>query len=167
MARRSQGLGCSSRKATLGVTDQQVSWASSEAIRRTMLACRNRDTRPEKILRSLLHASGLRFRVCTRPISEVRRTADIVFTRVRVAVFVDGCFWHGCPQHYKVPRTNTEYWVEKITGNQNRDEHTNKLLQDAGWTVVRVWEHEDPVEAAEVVAKAVGNARAQGLLPPK
>ena len=143
------------------MTDQQASWASSEAIRRTMLACRNRDTRPEKVLRSLLHASGLRFRVCARPVSAVRRTADVVFPRVRVAVFIDGCFWHGCPEHYRLPRTNTEYWNEKITGNQRRDEHTNKLLNDAGWTVVRVWEHEDPVEAAVVVAEAVADASAR------
>ncbi|MGZ3140529.1 very short patch repair endonuclease [Lentzea chajnantorensis] len=143
------------------MTRGQVSWASSDAIRRTMLACRSRDTRPEKALRSLLHASGLRFRVCTRPVPQVRRTADIVFTRLRIAVFVDGCFWHGCPLHYKEPMTNTDYWVDKISGNRRRDEQTNALLGDAGWTVIRVWEHEEPEMAARVVAGLVSDLRVQ------
>jgi DNA mismatch endonuclease Vsr len=101
------------------VASRGDSWASSDAIRRTMLGCRRRDTRPEKVLRSAVHRLGLRFRVCIRPIPEVRRTADIVFTRVRLAVFLDGCFWHGCPEHYVQPKTNTGYWSEKIpeTGN--------------------------------------------------
>ena len=137
----------------------QESWASSDAIRRTMLGCRSRDTRPEKALRSLLHAMGLQFRVCTRPVAQVRRTADVVFTKTRVAVFMDGCFWHGCPEHYRVPRTNTSYWVDKISGNQMRDRQTDALLQDAGWTVVRVWEHEDTLNAARTVAHAVSRAR--------
>lgn len=135
------------------------SWASSDAIRRTMLGCRSRDTRPEKALRSVLHAMGLRFRVCTRPVAQVRRTADVVFTRARVAVFMDGCFWHGCPQHYRIPRTNTAYWADKITGNQTRDRQTDELLQDAGWTVVRIWEHEDALVAAEAVTRAISDAR--------
>lgn len=137
------------------------SWASSEAIRRTMLACRSRDTRPEKALRSILHTLGLRFRVCTRPVPEVRRTADVVFPRVKVAVFVDGCFWHGCPEHYRTPRTNTEYWDDKITGNCRRDANTNSILREAGWTVVRIWEHEEPSAAAMVVAQIVAEARDQ------
>jgi DNA mismatch endonuclease (patch repair protein) len=141
--------------------DQVESWASSEAIRRTMLGCRSRDTRPEKALRSVLHALGLRFRVCTRPIPAVRRTADVVFPRVKVAVFVDGCFWHGCPEHYRIPQTNTEYWDDKITGNCRRDLHTNSVLRDAGWTVVRIWEHEEPSTAALEVAQIVAEAREQ------
>lgn len=138
------------------------SWASSDAIRRTMLGCRSRDTRPEKAIRSLLHAKGLRFRVCTRPVAQVRRTADIVFTKARVAVFVDGCFWHGCPQHYRVPRTNTTYWTNKISGNQMRDQETDSILQNAGWTVVRVWEHEEPPIAAATVVRTVADARDRG-----
>jgi DNA mismatch endonuclease (patch repair protein) len=141
------------------VARPRESWASSDAIRRTMLGCRSRDTRPEKALRSLLHAMGLRFRVCTRPVDQVRRTADVVFPRARVAIFVDGCFWHGCPDHYRTPRTNTAYWEDKITGNQLRDRQTDVLLQDAGWTVVRVWEHEDAVQAATAVAQVVSRAR--------
>ncbi|MFI6773976.1 very short patch repair endonuclease [Nocardia sp. NPDC050412] len=137
----------------------QESWASSDAIRRTMLACRSRDTRPEKALRSLLHARGFRFRVCVRPVSDVRRTADIVFTRARVAVFVDGCFWHGCPDHYRVPKTNTDYWANKIAGNQRRDQETDFLLREAGWTVIRLWEHIDPGDAAQVVAGVVSVVR--------
>ncbi|WP_093577154.1 very short patch repair endonuclease [Amycolatopsis rubida] len=123
-----------------------------------MLGCRSRDTRPEKVLRSLLHAMGLRFRVCARPVAEVRRTADVVFPKARVAIFVDGCFWHGCPEHYRLPRTNTAYWDDKITGNQTRDRQTDELLQEAGWTVMRVWEHEDAAVAARKVALAVSCA---------
>jgi DNA mismatch endonuclease (patch repair protein) len=137
------------------------SWASSEAIRRTMLGCRSRDTRPEKALRSVLHALGLRFRVCTRPIPAVRRTADVVFPRVKVAVFVDGCFWHGCPEHYRIPQTNTKYWDDKITGNCLRDAQTNSVLRQAGWRVVRVWEHDEVGEAAAAVAQVVAEAREQ------
>lgn len=126
-----------------------------------MLGCRSRDTRPEKALRSALHALGLRFRVCVRPIPAVRRTADVVFPRARVAVFVDGCFWHGCAEHYRIPQTNTEYWHDKITGNRGRDVHTNSILRDEGWTVVRIWEHEDASDAALVVARTVAEARKQ------
>lgn len=148
-------------RSETAASEPSASWASSEAIRRTMLACRSRDTRPEKALRSVLHAMGLRFRVCTRPIPDVRRTADVVFTRARVAVFVDGCFWHGCPEHYRLPRTNTEYWDDKITGNCRRDAHTNSVLHEAGWTVVRIWEHEEPDAAASVVAQIVAEEREQ------
>jgi DNA mismatch endonuclease (patch repair protein) len=140
---------------------EQASWASSDAIRRTMLGCRSRDTRPEKALRSLLHVHGLRFRVCMRPLRQVRRTADVVFTHLRIAVFVDGCFWHGCPSHYKEPKTNTLYWADKIAGNRRRDEDTNTLLRTAGWTVIRIWEHEDPEKAAQVVIRIVSDARAR------
>ena len=138
---------------------QDGSWASSEAIRKTMVGCRSRDTRPEKALRSAVHRLGLRFRVCMRPIKEIRRTADIVFTRTKVAVFLDGCFWHGCAEHFVSPKTNTPYWMEKISGNQRRDQDTDARLKAQGWTVVRVWEHEDSKEAALRVQQIVQQVR--------
>lgn len=138
------------------------SWASSEPIRRTMLGNRGRDTKPELAVRRLLHARGLRYRVAYRPTPSVRRSADLVFTRARVAVFVDGCFWHCCPKHFRMPATNREYWEPKLAANVNRDRQTDDLLAAEGWTVIRVWEHEIAVEAAtrvEDVVRALKKAR--------
>lgn len=140
------------------------SWASSETVRRQMQSNRARDTKPELALRSRVHQMGLRYRVATRPEPGIRRTADMVFTRARVAVFMDGCYWHGCPDHYRPARRNEKFWREKIDGNRVRDGETDRLLHDAGWLVVRVWEHEEPEAAAERVRQAVtfrsGAARA-------
>jgi DNA mismatch endonuclease, patch repair protein len=86
-------------------------------------------------------------------------TADLVFSGARVAVFIDGCFWHGCPDHYKVPRTNTAYWAPKISRNVQRDHLATDLLKDAGWLVLRFWEHENPVAVAAAIAKAVRSRR--------
>lgn len=133
----------------------QGSWASSEAIRRTMLACRSRDTRPELVIRSLAHRAGLRFRVAARPIRGVRRTADMIFRSRRIAVFIDGCFWHGCPEHYVPPGTNRDYWRQKVAGNRERDADTDALLAARGWSVLRIWEHEDPAAAAATLVAAV------------
>jgi DNA mismatch endonuclease (patch repair protein) len=108
-----------------------------------MRANRGRDTQPELALRSAVHALGLRYRVNIRPIKEVRRTADLVFTRAKVAVFLDGCFWHGCPEHHRPAKGSTaSFWNDKIAGNRRRDLDTDHRLQAAGWEVVRVWEHE-------------------------
>ncbi|MER6246062.1 very short patch repair endonuclease [Streptomyces griseorubiginosus] len=131
------------------------SWASSEDVRVRMRGTPRRDTRPELALRRAVHARGLRYRVSVRPMSQLRRTADLVFTRTKVAVFLDGCFWHGCPVHYRGSVTNSEYWARKISRNKERDADTNRRLTDAGWLVVRVWEHEDPVVAAQRVAECV------------
>ena len=130
------------------------SWASSDHARRTMKANRRRDTKPELRIRSALHRSGLRFRVDTAPLAGVRRRADIVLTRVHVAVFIDGCFWHGCPEHFIPPKTNADYWRQKIQRNRDRDKETDRILADAGWTVLRFWEHENPSDAAYVIVKA-------------
>lgn len=121
------------------------------ATRRTMQANRGRDTHPEVALRSLLHGSGLRFRVDHALPFDRRRRADIVFTRVGLYVFVDGCFWHGCPQHFVTPKTRTSFWVDKIEGNQARDRDTDTKLRDMGLAVVRVWEHEPVTDAAATV----------------
>ena len=136
------------------------SWASSEAARRTKVATRGRDTRPEVRVRSALHRLGYRFRVCMRPLPELRRSADIVFPRIKLAVFIDGCFWHGCPVHYSRPRTNVSYWTDKIAGNVTRDHDTNIQLRNAGWHVLRIWEHIEPADAARAVAAAVDQQRA-------
>jgi DNA mismatch endonuclease (patch repair protein) len=95
-----------------------------------------------------VHALGLRYRVSARPIKGLRRTAELVFPRLKIAVFLDGCFWHGCEQHHTVAVMNAEYWTEKVRHNRERDRETDRSLSEAGWTVVRVWEHEDPREAA-------------------
>jgi DNA mismatch endonuclease (patch repair protein) len=131
------------------------SWASSEAVKAVMKANRGRDTQPELALRSATHALGLRYRVNTRPLPKLRRTADLVFPRPRVAVFLDGCFWHGCPRHFRPSKLNESFWTTKITDNHKRDRDTDRQLAEAGWTVVRVWEHEDAVDAAQRIALIV------------
>lgn len=127
-----------------------------------MLANRSRDTSPEKLLRSALHAMGLRFRVCARPTAGLNRTADIVFRPARIAVFVDGCFWHGCATHYTAPRANADYWQEKVRRNQERDHQTDEQLAATGWQVIRVWEHDDVADAARRIAAVVAERRGQG-----
>jgi DNA mismatch endonuclease (patch repair protein) len=131
-------------------------FASSEATRRRMQAQPRRDTAPELALRRELHRAGLRYRVDVAPLSGLRRRADIVFARARVAVFVDGCFWHGCDRHgRREHQVNAWYWPEKIDRNRRRDADTDRRLGEAGWTVLRVWEHEAPAEAAQRVVGAV------------
>lgn len=142
------------RNLSPGKSDRE-SWASSEAVRAVMKANRSRDTRPELALRSAVHALGLRYRVDVRPLPKLRRTADLVFPRPKIAVFLDGCFWHGCPEHFRASKINQSFWTEKIDGNRNRDRDTDRQLTEAGWTVIRVWEHEDPVESANRIARLV------------
>lgn len=116
---------------------------------------RSRDTAPELAVRKLVHAMGLRYRVNTRPLPKLRRTADMVFTRRRVAVFIDGCFWHGCPIHHRQPSANSDYWTAKVARNRARDLATDEALEAAGWTVLRFWEHEPPAKVAKVVHTSV------------
>ena len=120
-----------------------------------MMANRGRDTSPELALRRRLHALGLRYYVNRRPVRTVARTADIVFPRSKVAVFVDGCYWHCCPIHGTRPRANADFWTAKLDGNMSRDQETNRSLIEAGWTVVRIWEHDDPDTAATLVQSIV------------
>lgn len=135
--------------------DRGSSWASSDGVRNSMRSNRGRDTKPELLLRRLLHRRGLRYYVNRRPIPSLRRTADIVFPRLRVAVYVDGCFWHGCPDHHTVSKTNREYWAVKVRTNRERDEETSQLMRDAGWIVLRFWEHVSPAKASEEVERVV------------
>ena len=120
-----------------------------------MRANRGRDTGPELAVRRLLHARGLRYRVDHPLPFDRRRRADVVFTRARVAVFVDGCFWHGCPEHRSAPRSNSAFWSAKMERNRARDADTTERLEALGWSVLRFWEHEDPGRCAEVVARTV------------
>ena len=129
--------------------------ASSEAARATMRANRGRDTGPELAVRRALHAMGLRYRVDHPLPFDRRRRADIAFTRAKVAVFIDGCFWHGCPEHGTTPRTNSRFWSEKIERNRARDADTTERLSAAGWTVMRFWEHDEPSVVAEVISRGV------------
>lgn len=135
--------------------DPSDTFAAVGSISERMSRQATRDTAPEMEVRRRLHAAGLRYRVHTRPLSQLRRTADVSFPRARVAVFVDGCFWHSCPEHGTAPVANGGWWVAKLSKNVARDADTDRRLTDAGWLVVRVWEHEDPVVAADRVAKAV------------
>jgi DNA mismatch endonuclease (patch repair protein) len=131
----------------------------NESIRRSMQGNRSRDTAPELKVRKLLHAAGFRYRVSARPIPTLKRTADILFTRAKVAVFIDGCFWHACPDHYVEPKSHVDYWRPKIERNMSRDLDTTAQLKKAGWTVLRFWSHELPPVVAETVADSVTAAR--------
>ena len=124
-----------------------------------MSRIRSRDTQPELRLRSMLHALGYRYRVNARPDKNMRYTADLLFTRARVAVFIDGCFWHGCPEHFIMPKTRTAFWQAKIENNMARDALATELLEDAGWTVVRIWEHASTEDAVAAVTASVGPAK--------
>ena len=129
---------------------------SPSARRNNMQANRRRDSKPELAVRSLLHAAGLRYRSDFRLVFDDESVRpDIVFTRRRVAVFVDGCFWHSCPLHGATPRTNVQYWEPKLARNRERDARNTRVLQDAGWAVIRIWEHEDPHDAARRVMDVV------------
>ena len=130
--------------------------ASSAEAKKRMQANRRRDTKPEMALRSELHRRGHRFRVdLPLPTGGRRVRPDLVFSRARVAVFVDGCFWHRCPQHGTEPKANQTYWTAKLDENVARDLRTTEALEAAGWTVVRIWAHVPTEEAAERVTEAL------------
>ena len=116
-----------------------------------------RDTKPELAVRSAVWRRGLRYRVDVSPIKGMRSRADLVFTKAKVAVFVDGCFWHSCPEHLTVPKANRQWWVDKLEANVARDRRVDAELRSAGWIVIRVWEHDDPESAAARVAHVVAN----------
>lgn len=121
---------------------------------------RRTGTAPELLLRRELHRRGRRFRVHTRIEGLPRRRVDLAFTRWKVAVLVDGCFWHSCPEHGTLPRANREWWVWKLEHNRDRDADTNARLHDLGWAVVRIWEHVPADEAADTVENALLTAGA-------
>src|SRR6478735_11946739 len=127
-----------------------------------MRRVRSTDTSPERRLRSELHRRGVRFRLGQQVAIDGGRAIrpDLAFRRSKVAVFVDGCFWHRCPAHCRMPSSNRDYWVAKIDRNAARDELTTTRLEAVGWTVVRIWEHDDLGEAAEQIADVLARARA-------
>ncbi len=130
---------------------------SSAAASKRMAATGQRDTSAETRIRKRLFAQGLRYRVDYPVLSKPRRKADIVFARAKVAVFVDGCFWHGCLEHGSWPKANAEFWRNKIETNRERDRDTDQSLTNIGWYVVRIWEHEDPEIAVKRIIEAVYN----------
>lgn len=124
--------------------------------RRNMQANRRRDTGPEKAIRSAIHALGYRFRVdFPVELGAVRVRPDIVFPRKKIAIFVDGCFWHGCPEHGRSPSINREYWTPKLRRNIERDLENTAALASSGWTVIRIWEHERTEDAVSRIVSAV------------
>jgi DNA mismatch endonuclease, patch repair protein len=139
---------------------------STDDTRARMSRQRSRDTSAEMSLRRELHRVGLRYRVHRRPLPNVRREADVVFGPAKVAVFVDGCFWHGCPEHATWPKRNSDFWRTKIEKNRNRDIETDRLLAEADWLSLRVWEHEDAVAAATRIHAAIATRLAnRGPMP--
>jgi DNA mismatch endonuclease (patch repair protein) len=133
---------------------------TSAAATAVMKANRKADTRPELALRAAMHRLGLRYRVRRLIVADrVRVIPDVVFPGARVAVFVDGCWWHQCPIHGSTPRSNTDYWLPKLAGNVERDRLVGHALTMAGWTVLRVWEHDirtDPDDVAAFIADQLG-----------
>lgn len=126
--------------------------ASSPAVQAVMRGNRRRDTRPEVALRSILHRRGYRFRKDhLLRISVVPTRPDLVFRQAQLVVFVDGCFWHMCPEHGSIPSTNVDYWAPKLQGNVDRDSRNVKALEEEGWRVLRIWEHVKSLEAADLV----------------
>lgn len=132
----------------------RVSPSSHEASLR-MARVRQKGTDAELSLRRELHARGLRYRLQVPLLTKPRRVADIVFPRTRVAVFVDGCFWHGCPEHASWPKSNAQFWRDKIEANRARDADTDRRLSASGWRVIRVWAHERAGEAADRIENVV------------
>jgi DNA mismatch endonuclease (patch repair protein) len=123
---------------------------------------RGRDTRPELALRQALWHRGLRYRVNVRPVPGLRARADIVFTKHRLAVMVDGCFWHSCPTHKTKPMSNSEWWAKKLEYIRARDVVVNQSLAAEGWTVLRIWEHESPNSAVTRVEEAITQSQTHG-----
>lgn len=136
----------------------RVAPSSPEASRR-MQRVRQKSTSAEHALRRELRARGLRYRLHVRVLTKPRRVADVTFSGLRVAVFVDGCFWHGCPQHATWPKQNAEFWRAKIEANMARDADTDERLRAEGWKVIRVWAHEPPARVAAQVATIVEKRR--------
>ncbi|MFF2373286.1 very short patch repair endonuclease [Streptomyces xiamenensis] len=132
---------------------------SSEAVSSRMSRQASRDTGPELAIRRLLHATGHRYRLHRKVPGMARRTIDIAFPGPKVAVFVDGCFWHGCPEHATQPRANKDWWRQKLDKNISRDRETNERLDAEGWTVLRFWEHEPPDVVAVRIAQVVAERR--------
>lgn len=136
---------------------------SSPGVSARMSRQASKDTKAELVVRRLLHAAGLRYRVEYPVPGMARRRIDVAFTRAKVAVLIDGCFWHGCPEHATQPKSNAEWWRQKLDRNMARDLETTEHLTALGWTVLRFWEHEAPEEVAVRVATAVEQSLTERL----
>jgi len=138
----------------------RVQPSSPEASRR-MAKVRQKGTGAEIALRRELYRRGLRYRVDFEVLKKPRRVADIAFPGLRIAIFVDGCFWHGCTEHATWPKQNSDFWRQKIETNRTRDANTNEWLRNIGWMVLRFWEHEPPTDAADIVVQTVAMGRSK------
>lgn len=134
---------------------KQKATSVSIATRNVMRANRRSNTQPELRIRKLVHASGLRYRIDIKPEKDLNRRADIVFRKAKVAVFIHGCFWHGCPRHFKSPKTNKRFWDTKIERNIQRDKETRNILRKRGWQVIEIWEHQSSESGARSVVRVV------------
>ena len=143
------------RDSNLAATERGPAPPVPEATRRRMRRVRRRETDCESRLRSLLHGRGLRYRVDRAVVDSRRARPDLVFNRAKVAVDVDGYFWHRCPVHGSVRKMNRAWWIAKLDSNTDRDRRHDRELIEAGWLVIRVWKHEDPVSAADGFEAAV------------
>lgn len=139
---------------------------SSPETSRRMAKVRQKGTDVETALRRELYRRGLRYRVDYELLKRPRRVADVAFPGLKIAIFIDGCFWHGCPEHATWPKQNAEFWRQKIEANRARDADTNSRLLNVGWTILRFWGHESPIEAAETVARTVAMAKAKRNTSP-
>jgi len=133
--------------------------ASSASVRGRMAKQRRRDTQPELLVRQILHARGARYRVDAKPEPDLRCKADIVWRTLHLAVFIDGCFWHGCPDHGTRPSANAEWWAQKLDGNVRRDRNMDSTLAARGWTVLRFWEHEEATSVADMICTKLDELR--------
>ena len=156
--RRKQRESANARQGGLRVTGRRaVPEASSPATRAIMKGNRGRDTKPELSLRSLLHARGLRYRVGPQiRVGGIRTHPDLLFSGARLAIFIDGCFWHMCARHRTLPRTNSAYWLPKLQRSVERDRAATTALEAAGWRVLRLWEHLSADEMLARVLSALG-----------
>lgn len=136
--------------------------ASSETVRLNMSRQKRRDTGCEMAVRRILHAEGVRYRVDFRPLPDERFRVDIGWRKYKLAVFIDGCFWHGCPDHGTLPKSNSGWWSAKLQANSQRDRRTVETLRSRGWTVLRFWEHEDPDNVASTIRKHLMQRAASG-----
>jgi DNA mismatch endonuclease, patch repair protein len=155
-----QDVAQSVARESAGPEGKPYPFPTSPGVTANMKANRRTNTKPELALRTALHAMGYRYRKDHRLDLPLRRVRpDIAFTRRKVAVFVDGCFWHACPDHGSKPKSNEWYWSPKLAGNVERDRAADAALVQAGWTVVRLWEHVPLADAVALVVDAVGNPR--------
>lgn len=139
--------------------------ASSPSVSSRMSRQLRRDTQPELLVRRILHSRGVRYRIDTSPEPGLRCKADLVWRGLRLAVFIDGCFWHGCPEHATRPKANEAWWAHKLDANVQRDRRTDTELTSRGWTVMRFWEHEQPTTVADAICGTLVELRGAAKRP--